>query len=445
MKATSAVLLFVSLFVPFAFFNHSDGWNQGARLAELHAIVLRGTLRIDAYHEITGDKALIDGHYYSEKAPATVLAALPAFGLAVLAQKAMGVDPDSPQGWRASQWVATAGSVGVLAALGGVAFFSLIEARLGVRTALVSTYALFLGSLTFPYAAALFAHAGTIGLLAIALWGTLGPSSARRDYLAGIAAGFAVASEYPAVLPCAAIGLYFMAVDVRRMRRFVVGTVPAAALILLNNYLITGSPLQVGYGSNPQFPELNNTNLMGFRAPDLALTPALLWSEYRGLFYWSPALVMALPGAVWLARRDRAAAALSIGGFLLVFLQVAAFYSWHGGNAVGLRYISPGLPFLGFIAAYGIWRFPIIGTLLTIASVLLMGMVTAIAIDPPADAPTPLHLFYLVRVRDGRFADNLGTLSGLSVPASLAVLGIVVIASAALVLLTRREREPAGP
>ena len=43
--------MFVSLLVPFAYFNHSDGWNQGARLAELHAIVLKGTLSIDAYHE----------------------------------------------------------------------------------------------------------------------------------------------------------------------------------------------------------------------------------------------------------------------------------------------------------------------------------------------------------------------------------------------------------
>src|SRR5918993_1591189 len=125
MNVRRAVVVFVSLFVPFAYFNHSDGWNQGARLSELHAIVLKGTLSIDAYHELTGDKALINGHYYSEKAPAVVLMALPAFSLTVLAQKLMGIDPDSTAGWRASQWVATAGSVGLVAALGGVAFFAL--------------------------------------------------------------------------------------------------------------------------------------------------------------------------------------------------------------------------------------------------------------------------------------------------------------------------------
>src|SRR5687768_17688327 len=100
MKASAAALLFFCLFLPFAYFNHSDGWNQGARLSELHAIVLKGTLSIDAYHELTGDKALINGHYYSEKAPAVVVMALPAFSLTVLTQKLMGIDPDSTAGWR---------------------------------------------------------------------------------------------------------------------------------------------------------------------------------------------------------------------------------------------------------------------------------------------------------------------------------------------------------
>ena len=81
---------------PFLYFNHSDGWNQGVRIAELHAIVLKGTLRIDDYPAYTGDRALIDGHYYSEKAPAMVLFALPSFALTVAVQEAvLGVDPDS--------------------------------------------------------------------------------------------------------------------------------------------------------------------------------------------------------------------------------------------------------------------------------------------------------------------------------------------------------------
>ena len=49
---------------------------------------------------------------------------------------------------------------------------------------------------------------------------------------------------------------------------------------------------------------------------------------------------------------------------------------------------------------------------LALLSIVLMAMVSAVAIDPPEDVLTPLQSFYLVRVRDDRFAENLGTLLG---------------------------------
>ena len=419
MNRTSSILLFLALFIPYSYFNHSDGWNQGVRLAELHAVVLKGTLRIDDYISYTGDRALIDGHYYSEKAPAMAVAALPSFALTVWIQKALGVDPDSPAATRWSEWIATVFSVGALTALGGVAFYALLHEQFGVLTAIVGTFGLFLGSITFPYATSLFAHAGTIGLMAIALWGAL--SASRRDAIAGLAAGFAVASEYPAILPGAALGLYLGWKEPRRMLRYGLATLPAAALILLNNYAISGSPFELSYGSNPLFPELNATTSYGFNLPDPAVMRAVLWGEYRGLLFWNPVMLMAIPGFVWMFRKDRALAIMTAGGFLLVWLQVAAFYSWFGGNAVGPRYLAPALPLIALAAAPGIKRIPELGIVLLAVSITSMMMVTAIAIDPPGDVLAPLQSFYLVRIDQARWADNLGTLIGLPLWASLAV------------------------
>jgi hypothetical protein len=106
---------------------------------------------------------------------------------------------------------------------------------------------------------------------------------------------------------------------------------------------------------------------------------------------------------------------------LSILLQVAAFYSAFGGNSVGPRYLAPALPFIGLLAAYGIARWPEPGLVLTIISVALMLGVTAIAIDPPGDVPAPMRSFYLVRLKDHRFADNLGTLIGLPLWLSLFV------------------------
>jgi hypothetical protein len=428
------LVLFLALFIPYTYFNHSDGWNQGVRLAELHAIVLKGTLRIDDYISYTGDRALIDGHYYSEKAPAMALIALPSFAATVAVQKMMGLDPDAAPSTRWSEWIATALSVGLLAAIGGVAFYAMVERKFGALTAVIGTFGVFLGTITWPYATALFAHAGTIGLMSIALWGALGPPSARRDVVAGLAAGLAVASEYPAILPGAAIGLFLAAKDLKRMFRFGLATLPAAALILVNNYAISGSPFKLSYGSNPLFPELTATSSYGFSLPDPAALRAVLWGEYRGLLFWCPVLLMAIPGFVQLFRRDRAIAIMIATGCVLVLLQTAAFYTWFGGNAIGPRYLAPALPMMGLAAAYGINRFPEMGLILMVASIALMGMVTAIAIDPPGDVLTPLQSFYLVRIDQHRWAQNLGTLIGLPLWLSL-VVPLVFPAAAAWVLL----------
>ena len=412
-------LVFLALFVPFSYFNHSDGWNQGVRIAELHAIVLKHTMQIDAYHQLTGDKAFIEGHYYSEKAPAMVVAALPAFAVTVWMQRMLGSDPDAQPAWRVSEWIATAGSVGLLAALGGVAFFALLVERFDPLTAVIATFGLFLGSLTWPYATSLFAHAGTIGLLAIALWAALSAPSPRRDYAAGLAAGFAVASEYPAVIPCAIIGLYLGYRGLPRMWRFGLATMPAAILILANNYLTTGSPLSVSYGANANFPEISTSNSMGFNLPNLEVMLALFIGQYRGLFFWSPILVLSIAGLIELFRKERAIAIMVTAVTALILIQVASFYMAFGGNAFGPRYLSPALPFIGLAAAYGIKRWPEPGLVLLVVSMVVMLGVTAIAIDPPADTLTPAESFYLVRLKEQRFADNLGTLIG--VPAWLSL------------------------
>jgi hypothetical protein len=151
---------------------------------------------------------------------------------------------------------------------------------------------------------------------------------------------------------------------------------------------------------------------------------------------------MAIPGLAILYRKRPPVAWLIASVFGFILLQVSSFYSWYGGYAVGPRYLTPALPFLGLAAAYGIKRFPILGLALALPSVLLMTMVAAVAIDPPEDVPTPLRSFYLVRIRDNRFADNLGTLLGANLPLSLGVLAVIVVASA--VWLVRRHRADPG-
>jgi hypothetical protein len=123
-----------------------------------------------------------------------------------------------------------------------------------------------------------------------------------------------------------------------------------------------------------------------------------------------------------LGRWNLAQALVVVAAVTLTLLQASSFSGWTGGNAIGPRYLAPAIPLLGVAVAHGIKRFPKAGTALTVISVLLMAMVAAIAIDPPQEVAQPLREFYLVRIRQDRFATNLGTLLGLSPMVSLLAL-----------------------
>src|SRR5207248_1540800 len=75
-------LLFILLFVSFAYFYQAGGWNQNSRFDLVRAITNEGTLNIDPFMHSTGDKAFSNGHYYSDKAPGIALAAVPVVAVA---------------------------------------------------------------------------------------------------------------------------------------------------------------------------------------------------------------------------------------------------------------------------------------------------------------------------------------------------------------------------
>ena len=86
------MILGAVLLASFAYFYEGGGWNQNTRFDLVRAIVERHTLRIDAYHENTGDKAHAGDHYYADKAPGASLTAVPAVAAARVAMRAAGID-----------------------------------------------------------------------------------------------------------------------------------------------------------------------------------------------------------------------------------------------------------------------------------------------------------------------------------------------------------------
>ena len=76
----TAALVFVTLFVSYAWFFQGGGYNPNSRLALTRALVGSHSLAIDAYPH-SGDWAEFAGHRYTNKAPALSFLAAPVWAL----------------------------------------------------------------------------------------------------------------------------------------------------------------------------------------------------------------------------------------------------------------------------------------------------------------------------------------------------------------------------
>jgi hypothetical protein len=84
----------------------------------------------------------------------------------------------------------------------------------------------------------------------------------------------------------------------------------------------------------------------------------LVLSPGKGLFAYNPVLLLAIPGAVALWRRDRAATALLVGLMAARVLLYARWSYWEGGVAWGPRFLMPAVGPFSLLAVYAVSRIP---------------------------------------------------------------------------------------
>jgi hypothetical protein len=456
---TAAIALGALCWLSFTYIHQHDDWNQNSRLCLLHALVEQRTLRIDRYQEHTGDKSSVGGHYYSDKPPGIALLALVPFAASIAALRALGVAPDGVTGWKVSSWAAAAGSVGLLSALGSSALFVLLCAWMERRIALLAALGTALGSLAFPYATMLMSHGATYGLLMLALvlcespWALgQGPGSApswrawlrhvvstRQRWLAlsiGTLCGLAIAGEYASALGAGAIGLLAARRGARLALHVALGAVPHVLLVFCYNYAAFGSPLVFGYSHVQGFAGMHQGVFGITLHPRLDVALALLFGSYRGLFFWSPFLMLALGGLPRLWSQHRFLFWVTVTFTSAQVLLISSYPYWNGGFALGPRHLMAMVPFVAVAAGLGLERFSRIGLVLGAFSILLIGAGTVIDALPPAYDQAPLTGYYLRALQDGTMAYNLGQALGLSGYASLLPL-VLVLASGCGVLLHR--------
>ena len=425
-------------------------------MALIMSVVHHHQLNIDPYEELTGDKALYNGHYYSDKAIGTALLGVPVY--AVVSEVRGSEDYAD---LFSTTYAVTVLVVALPSATLTVLLYQLMRLLGGSRTwALLLTLFYSFGTLAFPFSTMLYGHQVAAAFAFAAFFALviarLRSSSVWLLITAGILAGLAVLMEYTVALIAAFLFLY-AATFVRPKRRlvlYILGGVPAAALLLAYNWYTLDNPLSFAYTYHATFPEMQ-TGLFSITQP--------LWSSFititlgpRGLLTQSIFLWL-LPLGVWQMSRT-AQWRRECGLCILIGL---AFLTWNsgvydslGGESPGARYLVPSLPFLTVPLVF-LTRLPrpyalLAQSVLLLAGIWSMGLYFLICATGPQvteQIAHPVSEYWLVRFAQENLTRNLGTeVLGLTGIGSLVPLIVVfVTALTAFVFLSRSQGSGVRP
>lgn len=367
-------------FLALAWVHHpSPGWNVNTRLNLVFAIVEEGTVRIDNWHATpphdTNDKAVFEGHYYSDKT----------FGVSMLAVPfAAAMKPFWTEwGFNLKHYVLRVIAVGVPTAA-SVALLFLLLARLGMTPRNASLMALlaFFGSMWFGYGTVFYPYGPGLACVLGALYLILYPRAERiaigNAAAVGFLLGYAMLCDSIFVIAVAGVGVLFLLraldqVGWHGIRSFAEMTgerdrpkvmlpklavsalafaVPAGAFAIYCYAIFGEFSMPYKYEFDETFRVGMSRGVMGVTMPDAHALYRITVHPFRGILVWSPLLVAAVAGCIigtFGYGKRRMIGWLGIYSFVGYLLFNAGYYMWWGGWGMGPRFLIPMLPlvFLG--------------------------------------------------------------------------------------------------
>ena len=354
MSVTYTKLVFVILFISYAYFFQGAYSNPNTRLDLSLSLAYERSYHIDSYHRNTVDKTYFhDEHYYMEKAPGVSYLIYP---LAKLYSMLIPQDRfnNSIQMAQSFLYLATVLFLGLFSAFAGVYFFKIggmLGTHLSKRYCFIATCCCFLGSMSFPYSTMLFSHQFIANIIVFILYWTLilrKKETIKHKIYLGLLLGLLPLIEYPASVLSIIFGIYILIVTQNKRQTLycLMSAVIPMLIMPLHNYLSFGNALTLGYGllANSSFVGMEE-GLFGIAAFNLTAMFQLLFGAYRGFFVYN--FVLILPVFLLLFHcNDSLRWAVFSAVVSLVFINASYVY-WQGGSSFGPRHLVPLIPLVG--------------------------------------------------------------------------------------------------
>jgi hypothetical protein len=386
-RSRGALVAILLVGLAYATVIQSFSWNQASHYDLIRSLDKDGTT-IDANQQNTGDKVFYKNHWYSARAPGLALFSLPFYdtlnlvGADTLARESQAQRNDDEMIYFVGLWA------NVLPGLLLLLLVWRIAERFEPGYGAAAAVALGLGTMVLPLSTLLFSHvfSAFLGFAAFALMlrERDGPPNPLLLGLAGLAMGFAVASEYPLFFVALVLGLFLLSRReaftplgvARRAGAYIAGGLIGIVPLLLYNHYAFRSWTHLAYSDVPR----QQKGFFGIGVPSLKVLATLLFDS-RGLLTISPVLLMAAIGTVLLYRRGKRAEALSIAGICLCYVTYnSGYYLPFGGGFMGPRFLTTMLPFLACPLAIAFKRFP--GPTIALAAVSITTTVIATITHP---------------------------------------------------------------
>ncbi len=327
--------------------------NDASRYSLTKSIVTRGTFEIGETLKIfeaqsgSADKTIFEGKVYSDKAPlGSFLGVVPAY----IAHILFG---DDKEYWRIlvmSVFVAAL----PMAVTGGLIY--LLALGYGARrelAVLIACGAVF-GSNLLYWSTVMFSHSLSTCLVVSSFYLIRRDGERNTQIIAGLLAGLAVASDYYLIL---VLPVLFVAGSFSRYRRrawpFVLGAVVAGCVPALYHTAIFGNPFVLPYKHQATFAVVHSQGVYGMVAPSLTAIWHMSFSQYYGLFFYNPFLLLALYAGPKFYRRSKRDFYLFTSMTVILFLAISSIRapSYGFGFSWGPRYLMPLVPFLALMVA----------------------------------------------------------------------------------------------